>query len=94
MTGQDFLDKARREGALVSGPPVPGDFKQGWGTHPFMRGMKAHRWTAGAKLADGTYGIRSACGRYMVVTTQVPLLQPGNLPFCALCENRLMRLSR
>lgn len=94
-TTEQFLDNARRHGALVSGGPVPADFVKGWGTHPFMRGMKAHHWVADRsfefKPNPSAYEVRSACGARKFVNDRVPLLQPGNLPFCATCENKLMK---
>ena len=96
MTGDEFLKAAIRDGALVSGGPVPADFERGWGHPPFMNGMKAHHWEADRRfdLGEGAYGLRSACGRSTVATRQVPLMQPGNLPFCQRCENALMRAMR
>lgn len=95
MTSDEFLDNARRNGALVSGKKVPSDFEQGWGTHPFMRGMKAHHWEADRSYkfaADpSAYEVRTACGRLAVVSSRVPLLAAGNLPFCTRCENALMK---
>lgn len=91
--GCDFADWARRQpGALVSGPKVADDFTEGWGHPPFMRGMKAHYWRVDLPdLGDGAYGLRSACGVLTVATKHVPLMQPGNLPFCTRCEGKLMK---
>lgn len=96
MSARDFLAHALRTGALVSGGPVPADFLSGWGHQPFMRGMKAHHWTANqsGELGDGAYGLRSACGVQTVATKRVPLLEAGNLPFCTRCENRLMKADK
>jgi hypothetical protein len=93
VTGDEWLRQKICEGALVSGKKVPEDFAVGWGTHPFMRGMKAHHWTANreSEAEDGTYGLTSACGLWTVATRHVPLCGPGNLPFCARCENKLMK---
>lgn len=93
MTGEEWLQQKRREGALVTGGKVGDDFLTGWGHPPFMRGMKAHHWTAdlSSDLGDGAYGLRSACGLLTVATKQVPLMQPGNLPFCTRCEGKLMK---
>lgn len=97
MTGDEWLKQKIREGALVSGKPVPADFDKGWGRPPFLGGrMIAHHWTADrtTDLGDGAYGLKSACGVLTVATRQVPLCGPGNLPYCQRCENALMRAMR
>lgn len=90
-SARDFMDHALRSGALVSGGPVPTGAPTAWATQPFMRGRKAHRWTHATDLGSGSHGYRSACGLHAVSTPRVPLLAPGNLPFCTRCENALMR---
>jgi hypothetical protein len=94
MHSDQFLHNARRNGALVSGEPVAPDFDAGWGHPPFSKGkMIAHHWRADRShnLGEGVFGLRSACGVLTVSTPQVPLMGPGNLPFCARCEAKLTK---
>lgn len=88
-----FLGPAARDGAIISGGPVPADFERGWGKHPF-RGEKAHHWTADRTLIDPGigYGLASACGLDTVATPQVPLLGAGTYEYCERCERVLMKV--
>jgi hypothetical protein len=106
MTGDDFLDRARRAGAIVTDGPVGPDFTKGWGHQITFRsrGMIAHYWTKEhdpqleaevvaefGERGRGAAIVVSACGLRKLTTSHVPLMGPGNLPFCARCENRLMK---
>lgn len=89
-----FHRAALEHGATITDGPVPPDFERGWGHPPFSKGkMIAHYWQADRSydLGEGVFGIRSACGVLTVSTPQVPLMRPGNLPFCARCEAKLMK---
>jgi hypothetical protein len=79
---------------------VPRDFTAAWGTAGLKKITVAHYWTASRPewmhevSPDMLYGLTSACGLRSVGTKQVPLFGAGNLPFCARCENKLMREQR
>jgi hypothetical protein len=90
-----FHRAALEAGATITDGPLR-DFQGGWGHPPLMRSrrMIAHHWQVLPPLpeADGKYtGVRSACGVFHVFSEQVPMLAPGNLPFCVRCENKLMK---
>lgn len=91
-----FLESAAREGALVSGGPIPQNFMKGWAHPPMSRGkMIAHHWRRGsAPPIDGVVMFESACGLSTVSMPAIPLLQAGNLPYCQRCENKLMKQQR
>lgn len=89
----EWLKRGVRGGALVSDGPVPADFAEGLGLHPF-RGRLAHYWTADRSQkaeSPDVYGIVSACGMRTVVTDKVPLLGPGNYRMCSRCDEALLR---
>lgn len=88
MTGEEWLQQKRREGALITEGQVGAS---GWGKAAFSRGGPAHHWTRTTDLGEGSYGYRSACGQLTVSTPRVPLFGAGNYPFCTRCENALMK---
>lgn len=94
-TSEEFLDAARREGATVSGGSAPPDFRQGWAHRITFksRGMIAHYFTREPYTYDApdVFSAVSACGLVGFHSKRVPLVLPGNMPFCARCENKLMR---
>lgn len=103
-----FHRAALEHGATITDRPIP-NFSEGWAHQPnFKRGrLVAHYWTKHydarieaqmvaefGEQARGIAELSSACGLSRHTTSRVPVLGPGNLPYCARCENALMRKMR
>jgi hypothetical protein len=101
-----FHRAALEAGATITDGPLPCDFREGWAHQITFKthSMIAHYWTKHpdpeleaemvAKHGERGRGAAiatSACGLERLTTKSVPLMGPGNLPFCARCEGKLMR---
>lgn len=87
-----FHRAALEAGATITDGPIRG-FTGGWGSACFLgRKVIAHHWAVLAKSPEVPEytPVRSACGLEHGFTHKVPMMAPGNAPFCVRCENKLM----
>jgi hypothetical protein len=87
-----FNRAALEAGATITDGPLR-EFKGGWACAPLLgKRVLAHYWEVQATRTDSVEftPARSACGLDHGFTARVPFMAPGNAPFCARCENKLM----